>query len=72
MDRVREQLGLNIRDHRGRAGLSQERLGEICDLDRTEISLLERGLRFPRLDTLVKIARALELDSPGTLLEGIH
>ncbi len=72
MDEVREQLALNLRAQRGRAGLSQERLGELCDLDRTEISLLERGLRFPRLDTLVKIARALQLDSPGELLDGIR
>jgi transcriptional regulator with XRE-family HTH domain len=72
MDNVRERLGLNLRGLRDRAGLSQEELGEMCELDRTEISLLERGLRFPRLDTLVKLARALELDSPGDLLDGIH
>ena len=53
-----------------KAGLSQERLAELCDLDRTEISLLERGLRSPRLDTLVMLARGLELSSPCELLEG--
>jgi transcriptional regulator with XRE-family HTH domain len=72
MDNVREQLGLNLRGHRNQAGLSQEELGDMCDLDRTEISLLERGLRFPRLDTLVKLSRALGLDSPGDLLDGIR
>ena len=72
MNNIRKQLGLNIRGHRDRAGLSQEKLGEMCELDRTEISLLERGLRFPRLDTLVKLARALELDSLGELLDGIR
>jgi transcriptional regulator with XRE-family HTH domain len=72
MENVREQLGVNLRGHRDRVGISQEELGEMCDLDRTEISLLERGLRFPRLDTLVKLARALELDSPSELLDGIH
>jgi transcriptional regulator with XRE-family HTH domain len=72
MDAVREQLGLNLRQHRQRAGLSQERLAELCDLDRTEISLLERGKYFPRLDTLVMLARGLELSSPGELLEGIR
>jgi len=72
MDQIREQLGANLRAQRGRAGLSQERLGELCDLHRAEISLLERGLRFPRLDTLVKLARALQLDSPGDLLDGIR
>lgn len=72
MENIREQFGLNLRAQRDRAGLSQEELADTCDLDRTEISLLERGLRFPRLDTLVKLARALELDSPGELLDGIR
>jgi transcriptional regulator with XRE-family HTH domain len=72
MDNIRQQFGLNLRGLRNRAGLSQEELGERCQLDRTEISLLERGLRFPRLDTVVKLARALELESPGELLDEIH
>jgi transcriptional regulator with XRE-family HTH domain len=72
MDDVREQLGKNLRDLRERAGLSQEELAEICELDRTEISLLERGLRFPRLDTLVRLSRGLKLDSVAQLLEDIR
>jgi transcriptional regulator with XRE-family HTH domain len=72
MDDVREQLGHNLRDHRERVGLSQEELAELCDLDRTEISLLERGLRFPRLDTLVRLSRGLKLDSVAQLLEDIR
>lgn len=72
MDDVREQLGKNLRDHRERVGLSQEELAELCDLDRTEISLLERGLRFPRLDTLVRLSRGLKLDSVAQLLENIR
>jgi transcriptional regulator with XRE-family HTH domain len=72
MDDIREQLSNNLVSQRERAGLSQERLGELCGLDRTEISLLERGKRFPRLDTLVKLSRALELKSPGELLDGIR
>jgi transcriptional regulator with XRE-family HTH domain len=71
MEEIREQLGLNLRARRDEAGLSQEALGAMCELDRTEISLLERGLRFPRLDTLVKLARALQL-SPSELLDGIR
>ena len=71
MDAAREQFGLNLRRHRERAGLSQERLADACELDRTEISLLERGKRFPRLDTVVRLARGLELSSPSELLEGI-
>ncbi len=41
------------------AGLSQERLGSAAELHRTEVGLLERGARVPRIDTLVKVATAL-------------
>ncbi|HSZ13009.1 MAG TPA: helix-turn-helix transcriptional regulator [Solirubrobacteraceae bacterium] len=71
MDATREQLASNLRRHRHNAGLSQERLAEICDLHRTEIGLLERGERSPRLDTLVVLARGLQLASPCDLLDGI-
>jgi transcriptional regulator with XRE-family HTH domain len=69
---VRKQFAANLRGHRQRAGLSQEALAEACDLHRTEISLLERCKRSPRLETLVILARGLGLSSPGELLDGIH
>jgi transcriptional regulator with XRE-family HTH domain len=69
---IRKQFAENLRTHRERVGLSQEALAEACDLHRTEISLLERCKRSPRLETLVILARGLELSSPGELLEGIH
>jgi DNA-binding XRE family transcriptional regulator len=53
------------------AGLSQEALAELCDLHRTEISLLERSKRSPRLETIVILARGLQLTSPADLLESI-
>ena len=60
----------NLREHRTRAGLSQERLAFICKLHRTEISLLERGEREPRLSTLVRLSRGLDVPI-STLLDGI-
>ena len=71
METVRKQFAANLRRHRDRAGLSQEALAEICDLHRTEISLLERCKRSPRLETIVVLARGLDLASPAELLEGI-
>jgi transcriptional regulator with XRE-family HTH domain len=71
MDPVRAQLAHNLRSHRDEAGLSQERLADLCGLDRTEISLLERGERSPRVDTLVLLARGLKL-KPGELLDGVE
>jgi len=71
MEPVREQFAANLRRHRKRAGLSQEALADVCDLHRTEISLLERCKRSPRLETIVILSRGLELSSPAELLDGI-
>jgi transcriptional regulator with XRE-family HTH domain len=71
MEAVRKQFAANLRHYRDRAGLSQEALADLCNLHRTEISLLERCKRSPRLETIVILARGLELSSPSDLLEGI-
>ena len=55
------QFGSNLRCCRRRSGVSQEALGFLASLDRTEIGLLERGERTPRIDTLVKLARSLDV-----------
>jgi transcriptional regulator with XRE-family HTH domain len=71
METVRTQFAANLRAHRVAAGLSQEALADLCDLHRTEISLLERCKRSPRLETIVILSRGLKLRSPSDLLEGI-
>jgi transcriptional regulator with XRE-family HTH domain len=70
VDAVRQQLGTNLKRRRRAARLSQERLSELADLDRTLISLIERGKKLPRIDTLVKLSRGLGLPL-SDLLEGI-
>jgi transcriptional regulator with XRE-family HTH domain len=65
------RFAANLRRHRARLGLSQEALANLCDLHRTEISLLERCKRSPRLDTIISLTRGLELSSTCELLEGI-
>jgi transcriptional regulator with XRE-family HTH domain len=72
VEQIRKQFAENLRTAREKSGLSQEALAEACDLHRTEISLLERCKRSPRLETLVILARGLGLASPGELLKGIH
>ena len=67
---VGRHFGANLRRARRSAGISQEELGTRSSLHRTEIGLLERGARVPRIDTLIKVAKALELE-PGELLAGI-
>jgi len=63
-------FGENLRRSRRHVGLSQEELGWRSSLHRTEVGLLERGERVPRIDTLIKLACALGVE-PGELLAGI-
>jgi transcriptional regulator with XRE-family HTH domain len=67
---VAQKFSENLLILRRRAGLSQEQLGFDADLHRTEVGCLERGERLPRIDTLVKLAGALEI-TPEELLAGI-
>lgn len=59
---VREAFGRVLRQSRNERGLSQERLAELADLDRTTPSLLERGLRQPTLGVIILLGRALVVD----------
>jgi transcriptional regulator with XRE-family HTH domain len=67
---ARERFARNLRRERERAGLSQEELGARADIHRTEVSLLERAGRDPRLETIVRVARGLGVE-PAVLIRGI-
>lgn len=64
-------IGLKVKTQRNFLGVSQEELAERTSLDRTYISLLERGKRNPSLLTLIKIAKGLET-SVSTLTQDIE
>lgn len=64
------RFGENLRRARKDAGLSQEETGIRASLHRTEIGLLERGERIPRIDTAIKLAAAVNVSLTG-LTEGI-
>ena len=63
-------FGRNLAAARKAAGLSQEEAGIRASLHRTEIGLLERGERVPRIDTAIKLAGAVEA-TVDQLLDGI-
>ena len=65
------QFGNNLRYCRRRVDFSQEEVGFRASLHRTEIGLLERGERVPKIDTLMKLAGALSVP-PGELLADIE
>lgn len=64
-------FGLTLRNLRTINHFSQEKLAMISGLDRTYISLLERGLRQPSLHTILRLANALEISS-AKLVEGVE
>lgn len=64
---IAEVFGIVLREIRLENNFSQEKLAEYCDLDRTYISLLERGLRQPTLTTLFKLSKALKIE-PSQLI----
>jgi transcriptional regulator with XRE-family HTH domain len=66
-----ERIGRNVFMARRRVGFSQEELGVLADLHRTEIGMVEKGERLPRVDTLLKLAFSLDVPV-GKLVAGIE
>ena len=64
-------VGKTIQGLRQKKGLTQEQLSGLAALDRTHYSKIERGLRSPTLDTIFKIAFALDME-PHELIQVIE
>lgn len=62
-------FGKVLRQYRKKINFSQERLASESDLDRTYISLLERGLRQPSLTSIVQIAKAVNVSAAEMISE---
>lgn len=68
--RTLKTLGRRIRARREALGLSQEKLGELADLHRNLIGMIERGETNPTTMNLQKIAKALGT-TMSELLDGL-
>ena len=65
---VAKRFGWNLRIARQRADLTQRGLAARLGMELTcDISVLETGKQCPRIDTVVRLAEALEIE-PGELL----
>jgi transcriptional regulator with XRE-family HTH domain len=62
-----KRLGETLREHRQRAGLSQEKLAAKVGIDRTYVGGAERGERNVALVNIVPLAEALNVP-PAELL----
>jgi transcriptional regulator with XRE-family HTH domain len=70
-DAALTHLGKTLAMLRRKADLSQTGLAERAGIGRAEISTIERGLREPRLETLLRLAGGLG-QPLGRLCEGIE
>jgi transcriptional regulator with XRE-family HTH domain len=61
-------FGKVLAEVRKKKGISQEKFAEICEMDRTFISMMERGLRQPTLTSILTIGKALNI-SPSKLID---
>jgi len=68
---IAARFGRNLAAARRRSGFSQEEVAVRASIHRTEVGLLERGERTPRIDTAIKLAGSVGVEC-GELLAGIE
>lgn len=61
MSSTRVRFGNNLRKLRTDKGISQEKLADLAGLHRTYVSSVERGERNVTLETIEKLAKALNI-----------
>src|SRR5262245_58773448 len=64
---VYERLGAEIAGGRAELGLAQRELAQLCGTTQSAIARLESGARAPRLDTLLRVANALDCELAAQL-----
>lgn len=60
-------IGARIKTAREKAGMTQEDLAAALEMSPTHISVIERGVKSPKLETLVRIANILHVSSDALL-----
>ncbi|MGH3351169.1 MAG: helix-turn-helix domain-containing protein [Nocardioides sp.] len=53
-------IAAEVTEHRVARGLSQRELAELCGTTQSAIARLESGSRPPKIDTLLRVAAALD------------
>ncbi len=62
-------VGEAIAERRKAKGVSQEVLSGLADIGRTHLSAIERGERKPTLETLYRIASALDVKMSDIVID---
>ena len=63
-------VGRRIKAAREQKRLTQEQLAELVDLSPMHVSVIERGVKLPKLETLINIANVLDV-SADVLLQDV-
>lgn len=58
---IKQKFGLKIKDLRKLRGLSQEKLANLAEIDRTYLPTIEKGERNVSIEVIEKLAKALEV-----------
>ena len=67
-----QAIGNRIKAAREARGLTQEALAGIVDLSTTHMSVIERGIKSPRLETFVALANALDVSADDLLIDVVN
>ncbi|MBO6088506.1 helix-turn-helix transcriptional regulator [bacterium] len=62
IDEVDRKIGMNIRLERVKRSISQEGLADLSGIARSTMGIVERGEQSPTIQTVAKIANALNID----------
>lgn len=62
IDEIDKKVGMNIRLERIKRSISQEGLADMAGLARSTMGIVERGEQSPSLQTITKIANALNIE----------
>ncbi|MBR3833760.1 MAG: helix-turn-helix transcriptional regulator [Lachnospiraceae bacterium] len=66
----KNKFGSLLKQKRTTLNLSQNKVAELCHLSKSSYSHLERGIRYPSFETLIKLSEVLDAD-PRELIYAI-
>ena len=65
-------IGRRIKAAREKKRLTQEQLAELVDLSPMHVSVIERGVKLPKLETLINIANILDVSADELLQDVVN
>ena len=58
---IKQKFGVKIKELRKQKGLSQEKLANLAEIDRTYLPTIEKGERNVSIEVVEKLAKALDV-----------